>query len=753
MSASPSLQIQLFGAFKVWVDGELIEDSRWTRKKAKSLLKILALEKSHQLHREQLMDLLWPELDGEAALNNLHKAIHAARRTLEPTLATGTASRFLTTQNQLVLLESPDALQIDTDTFEQAPTITQQQLEAATALYTADLLEEDRYEDWATIRREHFIQLHQNLLDRLAKSYEQSNNLPLATTTLNKLLASAPSNEDAHRRLMAIHLATGQRHLAIQQYKLCRKALEQDLGTTPEPATERLYEQVQAGSDTLPTNLTINSPRKTNYLLPILSLIAIAAATWWYTNSTRPSNINSVAVFPLSSGGDLESLAYIGDGITENIINSLSQLPNLRVMARSTVFSYRQKKTDPRAAGREMNVSAVVTGNITQLGDQLKINAELVDVSDGARLWGQQFIVPAKDLSTIQTRLGTEIAAALQQKLTDTDRSNLSKSSTQNPAAYKAYLFGLFFLNQRSSEGFNKAIQNFAQAISIDPSFAAAHAGLANAHGLRAFADTNPRPEFELARQAANRALALDPNLAEAHTSIAMIAALFDWDWAKAESSFRRAIALSPGYSTAHHWFAVHLAAMSRFDESRAEFTKALDLDPLSPIIRLNSGYPDYYQRRFAQARSAYMQALELNPGFAVAHQELAAIAFLESDSETWSRQSVLSLSSDGNLGLAGEVERTFQSKGQPAALRIWIDTLSRLRTSRYISPVTIATLHIMQGETPKALDNLEQAFADRNAALVYLNVDPIYDSLRSQPRFKALQNKINLPAPKKLSN
>jgi DNA-binding SARP family transcriptional activator/TolB-like protein len=745
VSALPTLQIQALGAFKVWVDGELVDESRWTRKKAKSLLKILALEKSHQIHREQLMDLLWPELDGEAALNNLHKAIHAARRALEPGLVNGSDSRFIQTQNHILLLQCERALRIDSEAFDQAAEAAVRQdqaapLEAAAALYKADLLEEDRFEDWATLRREHLRGRYQRVLDRLADSYAKAGNFPLAALTLEKLLALAPANEDAHRRLIAIHLASGQRHLALQQYKLCRQVLQDDFGALPEAATERLYEQIQAGTEPPQNSVTPLLVRRFPLLLVLGLVVMLAAAAYWYgTRAARPK-INSVAVFPLSSAGDLAQLAYVGDGITENIINRLSQLPNLRVMARSTVFSYRERKADPRAAGREMNVSAVVTGSISQLGDQLKINAELVDVSDGARLWGQQFIVAAKDLSTVQTRLGSEIATALQQKLSADQKTNLERPSTQNPAAFKAFLAGLFFLNQRSREGFNKAILNFEEAVALDPSFAAAHAGLANAHGLRAFAATRPQPEFELARQAAQRALALDPNLAEAHTSIAMIAALFDWDWPKAESEFRQAIALNPGYSTAHHWFAVHLAAMSRFEESRA-----VDLDPLSAIIRLNSGYPDYYQRRFPPAKATYRQALELNPGFSAAHLELASLAQAEGDSKSFIEQSVLALSAEGDLGLAGAIENSYQRGGPREAIRVWLDTLQQRRKDRYVSPTTIARLRLGRGEFPQALDALEQALAERNAALVYLNVNPIYDPLRNQPRFSAILRQIGL--------
>ncbi len=289
-----------------------------------------------------------------------------------------------------------------------------------------------------------------------------------------------------------------------------------------------------------------------------------------------------------------------------------------------------KKKTDPRVAGRELRVSAVITASISQVGNQIEVDAELADVSDGARLWGQRFTVPSRNLATVQTLLGFQIASALKQKLSIAPKG----SPTSVPEAYKSLLLARYFFNQRSREGFNKAIQNFEQAIALDPNFAAAYSGLANASGLRAFSDSSPKPGFEKARQAATRALELDPNLAEAYTSNAMIAALYDWNWAKAEASFRRAIELNPGYSTAHHWYAIHLAAMGQFDTARVELGKALELDPLSPIIRSNSGYPDYYQSRFTPAIAAYRQALELNPGFAVAHQDLATIFHLQGNTK-----------------------------------------------------------------------------------------------------------------------
>jgi DNA-binding SARP family transcriptional activator/TolB-like protein/Flp pilus assembly protein TadD len=747
VSATAALEIRLFGAAQFLVDGLVVDDTRWTRRKAKSLVKILALQKGHQMHREQLIDLLWPEMDGEAGLNSFHKTIHAARRALEPMLETGANSRFLQIQNQMVVLQADGLLLVDIEGFEEAALASlasrnMAKLLEASSLYPADLLIEDRFEDWATVRREQLGALRQRVLDELARVQEDKGERTAALSSLETLVQLAPVNEDAQRRLIRLHLALGQRHLALSQYQSCVAALAKELGTEPEAATLQLLEQIKAGVAREGMHLD-QAKRGVKYGVLAVLFALLGLAAYWGWVSTKSRDIDSIAVFPLSAVGEMDSSAYIGDGITENLIHRLSQLPKLRVMARSTVFTYRDKKTDPRAAAKEMRVSAVITGTIAQLGDEVEVTAELVDVADGARLWGDRLRVPKKDLSVIPSRLIPPILGALRQKV------KLEKAATENSAAYRSYLLGLFFLNQRTRSGFEKAVRSFESATLDDPGFAAAYAGLANAYGLEAFSEKSPLLAVDMARKAARKALQLDPELAEAHTALAMIAALYDWDWAMAEQEFRLAISLNPGYATAHHWYGVHLAAMGKFAAAREQLAQASALDPLSPIIRLNSGYPDYYERQYEAATIAYQQALELNPSFFAAHEELATAYQLQGNQKATIERLVLALSGEGEYGLAGAIEKMYARSGYQAALEVWLDRLLQRRREQYVSPMTVARVRIGLGQKSEALTELEKGFAEKSAALAYLNVDPLYDLLRGELRFQSLLQKIGLPSRK----
>ncbi|HEY7616374.1 MAG TPA: winged helix-turn-helix domain-containing protein, partial [Terriglobales bacterium] len=315
----------------------------------------------------------------------------------------------------------------------------------------------------------------------------------------------------------------------------------------------------------------------------VASVVVLAIATciaWIWAR--RSNTVYPLAVLPLSNSSSDANLDYLGDGITESIINNLSQLERLKVMARSTVFHYKGKPTDPRTIGRELGVRAVLTGRVYQLGDKVMVDTELIDVADGSRLWGAQYNRKLSDLITLQEDIAVQITSTLQMKLTGEQRRLLARRATANSDAYQLYLRGRYYFNKRSETGFLKAAEYFQQAIALDSNYALAYTGLADCYGLLGYDSYPPREYFPKAQAMVSKALEIDGQLAEAHTSQAMIKALYERDWAGAESEFRRAIALNSGYSTAHHWYGIHLEAMGRFEEARKELRRALELDPLS---------------------------------------------------------------------------------------------------------------------------------------------------------------------------
>lgn len=572
-----ALRIHLFGAFRVIAGGVPIGDPQWARKKARTLVKILALDPSHEASRERLIEMLWPDLDPEAGLNNFHKTLHAARRALEPGLEAGAGSRFLVTRELKLALRAPGGLWVDALEFEARAKAGLESgepgpIREALDLSAAEFLEEDRLEDWAAIPRERMAALRQELLLGLAAIEERAGNWHVADGLLNQAAVEGPLNEKAHRALMKLHAGRGNRHLALAQFRRCAEILKRELDAEPESATVRLFEQIQAGeTGTAPRDpepvpapvgplsaAALPAPARRKFFALAAAggaTLALGAAAMWraWRPATGRQPIGSLAVLPfqIPRGAAIE---HVSEGLVEELISTLSRLPRLRVMARSTVFAYKDKSADPRAAGKAVGVAALLTGTIASDGGSgLRLSVELVDTSDGARLWGNQYPLSTRELSVVQARIANDVAAALAYEFHGDEQKELVPTYSGDPRAHEAYLRGRFHWNQRTETGFRKVIEYFESAIAIDPRYARAFAGLADCHGLLAFSDAPPAENFPKARAMAEKALQLDPRLAEAYTSLAMVKALFDWDWAGAEADFRKAIELNPGHATAHH--------------------------------------------------------------------------------------------------------------------------------------------------------------------------------------------------------
>lgn len=753
--SSPALELRVLGQFQVLRDGQELPESVWTRKKAKTLLKLLAIAPSRQLHREQIIEILWPEAPPELGLNNLHKTLHAARRALEPDLKPGEPSQFLLTRELHLCLAPEPVVTIDADAFLalslsalRSPAI--EPLEQALALYRDDLLLEDRYEDWATARREQLGTTADRLLEALAQQYEAAAH-PRLPDVLRRLIERNALNEDAHRGLMRFYAATGKRHLALEQFRLCSANLRQELDVDPDQATVALHQEILAGrfapnpppppTTLAPAPATLRPTRRRHLWLLAGGVSAAAAFALLRTRSPAPPR--SLAIIPLRA--ESPALRELAEGLTEGLINSSSRTPNLRVMARATVYAY-QGRGDLLTVGRELHVSTLLTGQLTQENNAYRVALELIDSADGARLWGRQFVSPSDDLAVLQSQLNSELAAALQPDVPAAPRP--APPATRNAAAYQAYLTGRFLANQRTRTGLLSSLERFHQALILDPNFALAHAGLADSYGLLAFSEGQPAEFVPQAKAAAQAALALDESLAEAHTSLAMVYALYEWRWPQAEAEFRRAIALNPNYATAHHWLAVHLGAMGRFDEAKREFNLALELDPLSPIIHVNSGYPALFERQFATALEAYDRALRLQPGFLPALEDRMLALERLPGPRAATEAAVAYLAAAEEPAWATRFAATATRTNYPTALREWYAALEARSRTQSVPPMELATLAARAGEPEKAFLWLSRALEQRSPMLVYAAVDPRYDRLRGDPRFNALLQRVGLLVP-----
>ncbi|HJU92616.1 MAG TPA: protein kinase [Pyrinomonadaceae bacterium] len=466
--------------------------------------------------------------------------------------------------------------------------------------------------------------------------------------------------------------------------------------------------------------------------------------------------IDSLAILPLQNNYSDQSMEYFSDGISESMINSLSQLPDLRVMAWSTVSHYKGRQIDPRQAGRELDVRAVLTGRVMHSGDNMAIKVEMVDVNDGSQLWGGGCACKPSDILDIETQISCEISEKLLHHLTNEERKQLARRPTDNVEAYHSYLKGRYCWNKRTDEDVKKAIEYFKKAIEADPTYALAYVGLADAYlvlGSFGIATIAPKDAFPKAREALIRALEIDDTLAEAHASLAYCLGNYDWNWASAEIEFKRALALKPGYATAHHWYGfIYLASMGRLDEAIAEAKRGHELDPLALPVSSNIGLLLYLARRYDEALEQFSRNLEMDRSFVYTHWE-RALTYEQCgryQEAIGGFQKAIELSGTSVLPRA-LLARTYALCGRRSEASALLDELTELSTQTYVSPYRIAAIHAALGDKDRAFKWLEHAYEGRDPWLIWLAVDPVVDSLRSDKRFDDLLHRMGLTEPGRL--
>ena len=480
--------------------------------------------------------------------------------------------------------------------------------------------------------------------------------------------------------------------------------------------------------------------------LVAFSLIVIALTIAGLVYSRRGAagaTVNSLAILPLDNIGGGNNTEYLSDGITESLINNLSQISSLRVLTRSTVFRYKGRAADPLTVGRELGVEAVLTGRLEQRGETLVIQADLMKVADGSQLWGGRFNRRLSDILAVQEELSREIATKLRPRLTGEEKKRLAKDHTQNAVAYQLYLNGRFYWEKRTPEALNRAIEYFGDAIERDPNYALSYAGLADAYALLGVFHLPPKEAFPKAREAALNALRIDETLGEAHAALGHIKVQYEYDWAGAEREYHRAIELNPNYANAHHFYALYLAMVGRFDEGLAEIRRAQELEPFSLFIHANVGAILCEARRYGEAINHLNRVLEMNPnldharsflGFAYAQKGM----YEQAISEFQKRNAPASI-------VAGEPGATYALSGRRREALKEIDKLLELSKQHYVAPINLALIYAALGDKDSALEWLEKAYQDRSTGMVWIKVNPQLDNLRSEPRFAELLRRMNL--------
>jgi TolB-like protein/Tfp pilus assembly protein PilF len=466
-------------------------------------------------------------------------------------------------------------------------------------------------------------------------------------------------------------------------------------------------------------------------------------------NGLGTSSIDSLAILPFINLSPNPEMEYLSDGIAESVINKLSQLSKLRIMAWSTTFRYKGREVDPQEIGRKLNVRVVLLGRVIQVGDCLSIKTELVNTADGTQLWGEQYTRKLSDIFDLEGEISQEISKQLRLKLTGEEQKRLTKHYTENEEAYQLYLKGRYYWNKQIEVGLKKSAECFGQAIKLDPSYALAYAGLADTFAVRGIAEyglIDPRQAMPKAKAAAIRALQLDETLAEAQTTLAHVKAFYDWDWAGAEREFKRAIELNPTYAFSHHWYALFLAAMGRHAEAIAEERRAQELDPLSLIINKNVGTILYYAGEYDRSIEQYRKGIEWDPDFVRTHLYLG-LAYEQKGmygGAIVEYQKAVTLS-NGNTVIKALLGHACAMSGKRAAAIGILNELVQLQMQRYVPAFNLAIIYLGLGNKDQAFEWLERAYKERSSWLVSLKVEPMFDSLRADPRFQDLLRRVGL--------
>lgn len=477
----------------------------------------------------------------------------------------------------------------------------------------------------------------------------------------------------------------------------------------------------------------------------IIAVVIVAAAFVWAPSRRR---YDSIAVLPFVDDSADPSTEYLSDGIAEQLVNDLSQLSELRVMAWTTASRYRPPQVDPRSAGRDLGVRAVLTGHVSRQADRILLDAELVDVAGGAQLWGKRYQGETGKISGLQQQLSSDLVSRLKIRVTDNDEKKIQRRHSASPAAYELYLEGRFYWGKRTESGLAHAIDFFQRAIQLDPNYALAYSGLADCYNLEDdWGNGAPRDSFPNARAAAEKAISLDDSLAEAHVSLAMVREAYDWDWAGAEQEYKRAIELNPNYTTAHQWYGLFLAGMRRFPEAEIEVRRAQQLDPVSSIVSMAIAEVYTWENHDDAAIAEYKKVIALDPSFAGAHGNIAHLyekkhlylQALNNEQQYW----VLV----GQPDFAKELQKAYDKAGYAAVNRTLLNKeLHDREKGRYRSPASIAGMYASLGEDAHAFEWLEKGYEEHSSGMAYLAIDSDFNGIRERPQFQYWLGVLGLP-------
>lgn len=474
---------------------------------------------------------------------------------------------------------------------------------------------------------------------------------------------------------------------------------------------------------------------------------AILLSYRYLPRAAADQTINSIAVLPFENTSGDANAEYISDGITESLINSLSQLPNVKVISRASVFRYKGDETDLAKIANDLGVLSIMTGRVVERDGKLDINVNLTDTSNGTNLWGQRFIRDASDIFVIQDEIARQVTDSLRVRLSGTQQDKITKRYTTDPEAYRLYLQGRYLFNNFSEENLTKAIQYFDQAVAADPNYALAYAARSDCYMQLGDLSISMAEAMSKARHDSTAALAIDPDQVEARTVQAEIKFQFDWDFLESEKDFKAAIASNPNYAESHHQYAWYLAMIGKEDESVAEMKIAQQLDPVNPAISLDTCLPDSFARRWERCRDQSRATLEMFPNFYTAHMTLGTSLSNLGEQSAGIEELMKAVAIEHTPHLVGTLGYYCAKAGRKDDARKALAELEDMSKHRFVASYWMAAVHVGLGENDEAFTWLEKAYQERSWWLVFLKMDPMMESLHSDPRYADLIRRIGYPA------
>jgi TolB-like protein/Tfp pilus assembly protein PilF len=451
--------------------------------------------------------------------------------------------------------------------------------------------------------------------------------------------------------------------------------------------------------------------------------------------------VHSIAVLPLKNLSGNPADAYFADGMTDELITNLAKISALRVTSYTSVSKYKTTSKPLPQVAQELQVDEIVEGSVLRSGDQIRITAQLIYAPRDQHLWAEEYQRYVRDVLYLQREVARDIAEQVRVTLTPNERNRLATAGAVDPAAYESYLRGRSFWNQRTPAGLKQAVAHFQHAIELDPGFAEAYSGLADTYTALGYTSYwSPGDSFSKARALAEKALQIDPSLAEARTSLAYVKLYFDWDWKGAEDEFRAAIATNPNYATAHHWYSVFLTARGRHEEALSEILRAHELDPLSVPISTDMGFELYYARHYEEAITQLRSVLQTSPKFPLAHLWLGRAyeqKGMYSEAITEFQQAGTALK-DWPVIIAA-AGHTYGQWGHKSDAIAALSRMNELTKEEYVTPYGVALIFAGLDDKEQAINWLRKAHEERSHWLVWLNLDPRFDNIRSDRRFQEI--------------